>query len=187
MPTCGLLDTVRISRQGVRVSGWERPVRHQLQAGRGTRGPTQPKRPWAQHRRLPPRRRAAQEQPAGLVSHKAKAAQQPRDYCAYDPHLSPRLIWAGEPGQVNVEVKDAAGVEVDAVSLHIHERVSTQAFVSALQKLARALRGTLNKDLFDQLTGRISLPFQPGDHRRIAVKVIDQRGNEVLRVVGVDP
>lgn len=40
-------------------------------------------------------------------------------------------------------------------------------------------------DLFDQRTGRVSLPFQPGEHRRIAVKVIDQRGNEVMRVVGV--
>ena len=42
-------------------------------------------------------------------------------------------------------------------------------------------------DLFDQLTGRVSLPFQPGEHRRIAVKVIDQRGNAVMRVVGISP
>ena len=56
---------------------------------------------------------------------------------------------------------------------------------SAWQKLERALKGTLNDDLFDQLTGRVSLPFEPGEHRRIAVKVIDQRGNEVMRVVGV--
>jgi len=47
--------------------------------------------------------------------------------------------------------------------------------------------GMLNDDLFDQLTGRVSLPFQPGEHRRIAVKVIDQRGNEVMRVVGISP
>jgi hypothetical protein len=46
--------------------------------------------------------------------------------------------------------------------------------------------GTLNDDLFDQLTGRVSLPFEPGEHRRIAVKVIDQRGNEVMRVGGGD-
>jgi hypothetical protein len=39
-------------------------------------------------------------------------------------------------------------------------------------------------DLFDQLTGRVSLLFESGDHRRIAVTVIDQRGNEVMRVVG---
>ncbi len=40
-------------------------------------------------------------------------------------------------------------------------------------------------DRFDQLTGRVSLPFEPGEHRRIAVKVINQRGNEVMRMVGV--
>jgi adenine-specific DNA-methyltransferase len=56
---------------------------------------------------------------------------------------------------------------------------------SAWQKLERALKGTLNEDLFDQLTGRVSLPFEPGEHRRVAVKVIDQRGNEVMRVVGM--
>lgn len=33
--------------------------------------------------------------------------------------------------------------------------------------------GTLRDDLFDQLTSRVSLPFEPGEHRRIAVKVID--------------
>jgi adenine-specific DNA-methyltransferase len=29
----------------------------------------------------------------------------------------------------------------------------------------------------------VSLPFQTGQHRRVAVKVIDQRGNEVMRVL----
>jgi adenine-specific DNA-methyltransferase len=33
-----------------------------------------------------------------------------------------------------------------------------------------------------RLSGTVSLPFPEGEHRRIAVKVIDPRGNEVLRV-----
>ncbi len=33
------------------------------------------------------------------------------------------------------------------------------------------------------LTGRVSLPFEAGEHQRVAVKVIDQRGNEVMRVL----
>jgi len=45
--------------------------------------------------------------------------------------------------------------------------------------------GTLNDDLFDQLTGRVSLPFQSDEHWRIAVKMIDQRENEVMRVVKI--
>ncbi len=33
------------------------------------------------------------------------------------------------------------------------------------------------------LRGADSLPFQPGKHKRVAVKVIDMRGNEVIRVL----
>ncbi len=33
------------------------------------------------------------------------------------------------------------------------------------------------------MRGTVSFPFQPGEHQRIAVKVIDFRGNEVVRVV----
>jgi hypothetical protein len=34
----------------------------------------------------------------------------------------------------------------------------------------------------DRLSGTVSLPSPEGEHRRIAVKVIDPRGSEVLRV-----
>jgi adenine-specific DNA-methyltransferase len=33
------------------------------------------------------------------------------------------------------------------------------------------------------MRGTVSFPFQPGEHRRIAVKVTDFRGNEVVRVI----
>ncbi len=56
---------------------------------------------------------------------------------------------------------------------------------SAWRKLERALRGTLDEERFEQLTGRVSLPFEAGKHGRVAVKVIDQRGNEVMRVLGL--
>lgn len=58
-------------------------------------------------------------------------------------------------------------------------------------QLAKALHkaGTLDASLFDALSGYRSLPFSPpskrvvGDTWKIAVKVIDPRGNEGLRVV----
>jgi adenine-specific DNA-methyltransferase len=53
---------------------------------------------------------------------------------------------------------------------------------SAWDKLGRALGGTLDPDAFARLSGTVSLPFPVGPHRRIAVKVIDPRGNEVMRV-----
>jgi len=31
------------------------------------------------------------------------------------------------------------------------------------------------------MRGTVSFPFEPGEHRRIAVKVIDFRGNEVIK------
>ena len=53
---------------------------------------------------------------------------------------------------------------------------------SAWEKLARALKGTIDAEAFAQLSGTVSLPFRPGVHRRVAVKVIDPRGNEVMCV-----
>ncbi|MFZ2359019.1 MAG: site-specific DNA-methyltransferase, partial [Anaerolineae bacterium] len=72
--------------------------------------------------------------PVGMASYEAKTAEQPRTHYGYDPHLSPQLIWAGKPGLRSIEVEDAAGLEVDTVSLHIHERVSTQAIINAVQR-----------------------------------------------------
>ncbi len=53
---------------------------------------------------------------------------------------------------------------------------------SAWDRLGRALGGALDEDAFAKLSGTVSLPFPSGEHKRIAVKVIDPRGNEVLRV-----
>ncbi len=36
--------------------------------------------------------------------------------------------------------------------------------------------------VWDHLAGARSAPFEAGDHQRIAVKVIDDRGNELLVV-----
>jgi adenine-specific DNA-methyltransferase len=56
----------------------------------------------------------------------------------------------------------------------------------AWSKLGKALGGTLDEDAFAKLSGTVSLPFPEGDYKRIAVKVIDPRGNEVLRVHRLD-
>lgn len=61
----------------------------------------------------------------------------------------------------------------------------TQAFFpdkSAWDKLAKALKGTLDEEAFAKLSGTISVPFPAGTYKRVAVKVIDTRGNEVMRV-----
>jgi adenine-specific DNA-methyltransferase len=55
----------------------------------------------------------------------------------------------------------------------------------AWTKLANALRTTKEEDLaelLESMSGGVSLSFPAGKHQRVAVKVIDPRGNEVLRV-----
>lgn len=56
----------------------------------------------------------------------------------------------------------------------------------AWEKLARALKTSLSEGAFEALTGTTSLPFKPGPRQCIAIKVIDPRGNEVMRVHRLD-
>jgi len=61
----------------------------------------------------------------------------------------------------------------------------TQAFFpdkDAWSKLAAALKGVVDEDAFAALSGTVSLPFPKGQHACVAVKVIDPRGNEVMRL-----
>ena len=54
-------------------------------------------------------------------------------------------------------------------------------------RLARNLRAEIDEELIEAYRGTVSLPFEPGEHRRVAVKIIDDRGIESLKVIGVDP
>lgn len=45
-------------------------------------------------------------------------------------------------------------------------------------KLAKALNGEVNEDLLDKFSGVESLPFSGGENKKIAVKIIDNRGIE---------
>jgi len=48
------------------------------------------------------------------------------------------------------------------------------------------LCGSIDPDHFEEMPGSTSERFQPPEHQRIAVKAIDFRGKEVVRVVGWD-
>jgi adenine-specific DNA-methyltransferase len=61
----------------------------------------------------------------------------------------------------------------------------SQAFfprTAAWDSLKKALRGALEDTVWDHLAGTTSAPFKEGDRDEIAVKVIDDRGNELLVV-----
>ncbi|MDE0554785.1 MAG: DNA methyltransferase, partial [Candidatus Poribacteria bacterium] len=61
----------------------------------------------------------------------------------------------------------------------------TQAFFpnkSAWDKIARALKGVIDPHNFEKFSRTESFPFPTGKNKQVAIKVIDPRGNEVMRV-----
>jgi adenine-specific DNA-methyltransferase len=61
----------------------------------------------------------------------------------------------------------------------------SQAFfpkTGAWENLKKALRGDYEETVWDHLAGTVSAPFEAGEHGQVAVKVIDERGNELLIV-----
>ncbi len=51
------------------------------------------------------------------------------------------------------------------------------------QKLKKDIRAELNEELLEQFHGTISLPFQAGENRKAAVKIVDDRGIESLKII----
>ena len=62
--------------------------------------------------------------PVGLAVH--DTARPAKRRYAYDPHTPPTLIWAGKA--------ERDSLEVEAPSIHVHERLSTAAIMAAVQK-----------------------------------------------------
>ncbi|HQT00884.1 MAG TPA: DNA methyltransferase [Thiobacillus sp.] len=54
------------------------------------------------------------------------------------------------------------------------------------QKLKKDIKAELNEDLLAQFHSTVSLPFAAGENRKIAVKIIDDRGIESLKVMGLE-
>ena len=63
-----------------------------------------------------------------------------------------------------------------------------QAFfprTGAWESTKKALKGTYDESVWDHLAGTVSAAFEGGEHGQVAVKVIDDRGNELLVVKDV--
>ena len=54
-------------------------------------------------------------------------------------------------------------------------------------KLKRNLKSEIDQELIEVYRGTVSLPFDVGEHSRVAVKIIDDRGIESLKIVRIDP
>ena len=52
-------------------------------------------------------------------------------------------------------------------------------------RLAKNLKAEIDEELIEPYRGTVSLPFEAGDRQRVAVKIVDDRGIESLRIVEV--
>lgn len=52
-------------------------------------------------------------------------------------------------------------------------------------KLAKNLKAEIDEERIEAFHGKVSLPFEPGIHERIAVKIVDDRGIESLKLLDV--
>jgi adenine-specific DNA-methyltransferase len=53
-------------------------------------------------------------------------------------------------------------------------------------RLAKNLKAEIDEELVEEYRGTTSLPFAAGEHNRVAVKIVDDRGIESLRIVELD-
>jgi adenine-specific DNA-methyltransferase len=53
-------------------------------------------------------------------------------------------------------------------------------------RLAKNLKAEIDEDLIEAYRGTVSLPFAAGDYRRAAVKIVDDRGIESLKVIAIE-
>jgi len=73
-------------------------------------------------------------------------------------------------------------LDVDYNELCFHVSQAYFPRTSAWDNLKRSLRGTFENSVWAHLAGMSSEPFFAGDHQQVAVKVIDDRGNELMVV-----
>ena len=69
-----------------------------------------------------------------------------------------------------------------------HFKVSQAFFprTGAWNDLRKALKADYDDSVWDHLAGTKSAPFEAGEHKQVAVKVIDDRGNELMVVRPLD-
>ena len=77
-------------------------------------------------------------------------------------------------------------LDTDYNGLCFHVSQAFFPLTSAWENLKKALKATYEESVWDHLAGTKSAPFGQGEHGQVAVKVIDDRGNELLVVKKLD-
>jgi adenine-specific DNA-methyltransferase len=93
-------------------------------------------------------------------------------------------IESGGAGQIAVWLLDT---DYDGRSLYPRQVFFPQAGESeGWTRLAKNLKAEIDEQLIEAYRGTESLPFAAGEHKRIAVKIVDDRGIESLKVLGME-
>src|SRR5208282_1347886 len=87
-----------------------------------------------------------------------------------------------EPYELKGDDVPAWFLDTDYNGLCFHVSQAFFPRTSAWDSLKKALRGAYEESVWDHLAGAKSAPFEAGEHGQIAVKVIDDRGNELMVV-----
>lgn len=74
------------------------------------------------------------------------------------------------------------GLDTDWNGLSFHVSQAFFPRTSAWDSLERALKADFEESVWDHLAGTVSAPFAAGESGEVGVKVIDDRGNELLVV-----
>jgi len=99
----------------------------------------------------------------------------------YDPTTG--LVESGDDGRVALWMLDT---DYDGRSLYPRQVFFPMSHANDWQRLAKTLRAELDPDLITFFKGTVSLPFSAGEYGRVAVKIVDDRGIESLRVLPLD-
>jgi len=127
--------------------------------------------------------------PVGLVTPDTDKDTGTKQQYKYDPHLDPQLVWAGKAEHISFEVPTR--------SLHVHERIDPKTIIEAVRKRNGQQQPGLFDSLDENLPIREAIEFYKhahnwsnrliaGDNKKVAVKIIDDRGIESLRILGLD-
>jgi adenine-specific DNA-methyltransferase len=112
---------------------------------------------------------------------KGKCQVEVRGFDYYDTRSG--TIESGDPSKIAMWLLDT---DYDGRSLYPRQVFFPMADDDeGWARLARNLKAEIDPELIEKYRGVVSLPFEPGPHKRVAVKVIDDRGIESLKVVDV--
>ncbi len=101
-------------------------------------------------------------------------------YNYYDPHKGKNIV--GNTQNVAMWMLDT---DYDGRTLRVKQFFFPNK-QDAWKDLEKTLRSSVNTELLEKYLGTESIPFESGNYKKIAIKVIDMDGNESMKVEGLE-